>query len=171
MQIYRSLRAHLAWLKSSEFTRDSLYRSPEGSLSFVSRLHQMLEYACEADAQDERCQRLSGQLLDDLELSVQVMILTGQLLPTKTGQENPDHVSEIQSLFRQVLIEKDLANYTSVKISQDPGYFDDIKNEPLLLALLNLAVRREELHELIEVDTDDRIRTTAGLVRTLQVLL
>jgi hypothetical protein len=168
------LRAYIAWLKSSEFTGDSLYGSPEGSLSFVSRLRQMLDYAREADAQDERCQKLSSQLLDDLELSIQVMVLTGQLLPTRTDQENPDDLSRttgIQSLFRQALIEKDLANYISVKISHDPGYFDEIKNEPLLLALLTLTVPSEESHDLVEVDADDRTRATTGSIRTLQVLL
>jgi len=168
------LRAHIAWLKSSKFTGYSLYGSSDGSLLFVSRLRQMLDYAREANAQDERCQRLSGQLLDDLELSIQVMVLTGQLLPTKTDQEKPDDSSittGIQSLFRQVLIEKDLANYISVKISHDPGYFDEIENEPLLLALLTLTVPSEESHGLIEVDVNDRTRAATGSIRTLQVLL
>ena len=168
------LRAHIAWLKSSKFTGDSLNGLPEGSLSFASRLRQMLDYAREADAQDERCQKLSGQLRDDLELSIQVMILTGQLLPTGTDQEIPDDSSittGIQSLFRQMLIEKDLANYISVKISHDPGYFDEIKNEPLLLALLTLTVPSEESHGLVELHVDDRTRAATGSIRTLQVFL
>ena len=168
------LRAHIAWLKSSQFAGNYRCVGQEGSLSFISRLGQMLDYAHAADMQDEQCQKLTHKLLDDLEVSIQLMVLRRQILPARIDQENPDNsnmTTGVVALFRQALIEKDLAQYISTKISDDPFYFDEIETDPLVVALQTFVVRNDTCPSLFGKDADEGSMISTGSIRTLQLLL
>ncbi|KAI1862470.1 hypothetical protein JX265_009184 [Neoarthrinium moseri] len=131
------LRAHIAWMKSTRFNNGST-SSESGEESFLFRLSQILDYAQVAENQDSNCRRPVAELLDELELVLQTMVLTGQIImPDESmisGQDMLTPAEGIVSLFRKAVIEKNLRHFISWQLGRDAAYFTVLAEAPLLLA-------------------------------------
>ncbi|KAI0444290.1 hypothetical protein F4803DRAFT_512023 [Xylaria telfairii] len=152
------LRAHVAWIKSrlsvGDFQHDSRHDSPT-SLSFFSTLSRTLDYAQETEEQNECCQKLSSDLLDDLELSVETLILTGSRLCSEDS-DPIETADKFRLLFRHAVIQKQLAYFVSTKMDKDLDYFGDIEQGPLLLALESYSTRRDVCSVLVHPDGESK---------------
>lgn len=145
-------RAHVAWLKSRLAVGDFHHESPH-KLSFSSTLSRTLDYAQAAAEQNERCQDLCSELLDDLELSVQTLILSQGSRIVPTSPEDYDAVEsadEFSLIFRHAVIQKQLAHFVLTKMGRDLDYFEDLERGPLLLALESYSPVREVCSVLTE---------------------
>ncbi|KAK4446070.1 hypothetical protein QBC34DRAFT_153266 [Podospora aff. communis PSN243] len=172
------VQAHTAWLKATKFATDYI-SGPEDTLSVKSRLWDTLEYARAAYLEDGCKREQTTRLLDDLELSLQLMVLGGQVLPTRRDKANHEQVKSaitdgIYSTFREALIEADVVDYISFKLDQNHHYLDDVELDPLFLALRTFTPIVE-----MYTSTSQRFRTGGsyttieenGSLSTLELLL
>jgi len=168
------LRAHMAWLKTSKFATDYLSTAPDGPLSFASRLWEMLGYVRTVELQNEHDQQQSIRLLDDLELSVQMMVLGRQVLPTRADETSPHGTANtggVHSFFREILISRDVAHYTSHKLSQEPLYLDDLELDPLYLSLRTFTPTTDGGTAIQQLDHTNQATSSRGSLQTLKLLL
>ncbi len=152
------LRAHIAWMESRLSVGDFQNDSPH-SLSFVSTLSRTLEYAQEAQDQNEHCQKSCSELLDDLELSVETLILTQGSRIVPGNSEDSDSIetaNEFRLLFRYAVIQKQLAHFVSTKMGKELDYFGDLEQGPLLLALQSYSPRRDICSVLVQHDGESK---------------
>ncbi|KAI8632893.1 hypothetical protein F5Y19DRAFT_333100 [Xylariaceae sp. FL1651] len=166
------LRAHIAWLKSRLLTRDFRQDNPN-NLSFIATLSRILDYAQATEEQNNRCGVLCSELLDDLELSIQTLILTRGSPISSTDPEGSDRLetaNKFQLIFRQAVIQKQLAHFVSTKLDKDLDYFGDLEKGPLLLALESYTTKRDDCSVLGQCDEEYK----SGLPKStklLQILL
>ncbi|RYC63997.1 hypothetical protein CHU98_g2234 [Xylaria longipes] len=123
------LRAHIAWVKSKLSVGEFQHDGPN-SLSFFSALSRTLDYAQATEEQNERCRKLCSELLDDLELSVETLMLTqgSRIVPRNSEDtDSTETTNEFRQLFRHVVLQKQLAHFVSTKMDKDLDYFGDLE--------------------------------------------
>ncbi|KAL8739517.1 MAG: hypothetical protein Q9190_007688 [Brigantiaea leucoxantha] len=132
------MRSYIAWIKSTQFDDentwsriDSLSRS-----SFRGKVQKVLTWARYIQDEDLHSRDSCETLLNDLELSILNMLQSGQLrlaeLETLTSIST---YKSVRSWFQEQLIEHDLGDFISRKLSCDPKYLTDCEQAPLSIAL------------------------------------
>ncbi|TGJ80507.1 hypothetical protein E0Z10_g8258 [Xylaria hypoxylon] len=161
-------RAHIAWIKSRLSLGDFT-----SSLSFFSTLSRTLDYAQATEEQNDRCRELCSELLDDLELSVETLILTQGSRIMPRNSEDSDSIETANSfrlVFRHAVIQKQLAHFVSTKLDKDLDYFGDLEKGPLLLALESYSTSRDDYSVLAHPDEESKPSLPKS-TKLIQVLL
>ncbi|KAJ2996916.1 hypothetical protein NUW58_g812 [Xylaria curta] len=166
------LRAHVAWIKTRLSVGDFQNDNTHG-LCFISTLRRTLDYTQATIEQNEPCQILCSELLDDLELSVEALILTqgSCIMPGNSEESDPiETANEFRLLFRHAVIEKQLAHFVSTKMENDLDYFGDLEQGPLLPALRSYSTNRDAYSVLAQPNGDNRSSLPKS-TKLLQILL
>ncbi|KAI1084093.1 hypothetical protein F5B20DRAFT_365513 [Whalleya microplaca] len=167
------LRAHIAIMKSRLLNPNYWKAVSEPGTSYYTMLMHILECAQSVEEQGKRYQRACFELLDDLDLFMQTMALTGQLPPIFRGLDNndPDATRFIQSIFRSCVLDKDLACFVASKLEKDPGYFDSLEKGPLLMVLGTYTDHFSSYSIFYKYDRMGRPGSSPKSTRLLQFLL
>ncbi|KAI3325372.1 hypothetical protein HD806DRAFT_446340 [Xylariaceae sp. AK1471] len=165
-------RAHVAWLKSRLSVGDFQHDSAS-SLSFFSTLSRTLDYAQATEEQNDRCRGLCSELLDDLELSVETLILTqgSRIMPrTSEDSDSIETAENFRLVFRHAVIQKQLAHFVSTKMDKELDYFGDLEQGPLLLALESYSTSRDD-YSVLACAGEESKPTLPKSTKLIQVLL
>ena len=177
-----SFRAYVAWIKCSSFynvSNERLLRQGDvfethrrWSDGFRNTMAMALSFSKMAIEVDESCRSCCYEHLDDLELSVETMALTGQIRGISALRSNGSTEERVhrraRSLFREMVIQCGLDCYLSAKLADDHlQYFADFDQPPLWVALQTFV---SDINDYFQGHGRTRPDAPTGMPECIQVM-